>query len=112
MLVQARMQHHEASTLQCKDLSAQSQGWPSESLRLCMKPFLLKAARVVVQAQMQHHLASFMLCDLRRFAMWDSQATRPYGLSAATNWSKALDLGYITMTPSNKVTPDLPSPAL
>lgn len=56
-----------------------------------------------LQAQMQQHLASFMLCDLRRFAMWDSQATRPYALSAATNWSKAHDLGYITLTPAKKV---------
>ncbi len=56
-----------------------------------------------LQAQMHQHLTSYMLCDLRRFAMWDSQATRPYALSAATNWSKAHDIGYVTLTPSKQV---------
>ncbi|KAK9831583.1 hypothetical protein WJX74_001220 [Apatococcus lobatus] len=67
---------------------------------------LMVKADMVSEAQMQQHLASFMLCDLRRFAMWDSQATRPYALSAATNWSKAHDLGYITLTSAKKMTFD------
>ena len=52
---------------------------------------------------MNKALASFMLQDLRRFVMFDSSATRPYLVSAMSNWSRAERLGYLTLNRQGKV---------
>ena len=57
-----------------------------------------------VQGKLQQSLASFMLQDLRRYAMFDSSATRPYTVSAMACWARAQRLGYITLDPAGKVT--------
>ena len=44
-----------------------------------------------------------MLQDLRRFAMFDSSATRPYTISACACWERAVRLNYISLDPSGKV---------
>mmetsp|Transcript_20019 Transcript_20019/g.60503 ORF Transcript_20019/g.60503 Transcript_20019/m.60503 type:complete len:574 (-) Transcript_20019:1909-3630(-) len=53
--------------------------------------------------QQKRTLANFMLTDLRRFEMWDSQPTMPYRLSAQKNWASAEELGYVKLNPNGKV---------
>ena len=56
-----------------------------------------------LQATLQQSLASFMLQDLRRYAMFDSSATRPYTVSAMACWARAQQLGYISLDKAGKV---------
>ena len=52
---------------------------------------------------MQEFLCSFMLQDLRRYAMWDSSATRPYTVSAISCWKRASELSYVGLDDDGKV---------
>ena len=52
---------------------------------------------------MARHVCSFLLQDLRRFAMFDSSATRPYTISAMSCWRRAHDIAYIALDSSGKV---------
>jgi hypothetical protein len=55
------------------------------------------------QPDVRRFLCSFMLQDLRRYAMWDSSATRPYTVSAISCWQRAADVGYVALTDDGKV---------
>ena len=47
-----------------------------------------------------------MLQDLRRFVMFDSSATKPYLVSAMSNWARAERLGYLTLNQKSQVGSD------
>ena len=44
-----------------------------------------------------------MLQDLRRYTVFESQAIRPYTISAMSCWQRAVQLGYITQDEAGKV---------
>lgn len=79
-----------------------------KGLRLCVladSPGCVNACFVLLQGQRNRVLSSFMLQDLRRFIMFDSSATRPYLVSAMSNWARAERLGYLTLDKQGKVRP-------
>ena len=64
---------------------------------------LLLSTTCCLQALVHTSLASFLLMDLRRFAMFDSTATRPYTSESVdamqywSSWSMQLAIGLIAM---------------
>lgn len=72
--------------------------WAFRRHLLTLRMFCLRVQRLVQQT-----LASFMLQDLRRYSMFESQAIRPYTISAMSCWQRAVRLGYIHMDTDGKV---------
>eukprot|EP01026_Neomeris_dumetosa_P044907 TRINITY_DN3804_c1_g1_i5.p3 TRINITY_DN3804_c1_g1~~TRINITY_DN3804_c1_g1_i5.p3 ORF type:complete len:119 (-),score=14.79 TRINITY_DN3804_c1_g1_i5:351-707(-) len=52
---------------------------------------------------MNRILTSFMLQDLRRFSMFESNAIRPYIISAMSCWDQAKQLGMVGINEQDKV---------
>jgi hypothetical protein len=58
---------------------------------------LLVEVGMLTPDQAAHHLASFALQDLRRFAMFDAQPTRPYTISAINTYKVYQRTGFVTV---------------
>ncbi|EDQ91547.1 uncharacterized protein MONBRDRAFT_31533 [Monosiga brevicollis MX1] len=67
----------------------------AELTSLTTMKLLVERGRVAGE-DMAKHLASFALQDLRRFANFDSSATRPYTISAISTYKLYLETGFVT----------------